>query len=260
MKTHLLKAVATALAVPALIWFWRALYAAPCAALFVPLLGAVLLTMSFREALIMRRRMWSSWYLDRDSGLWIWAKRHTLLNIISVCLGVFFSSALFFSAINWGRAELLAMLIDAALLVLVYRFLLVKLAWAGVRDDVLPALAKSWTTLINVPLMLIVLVVVTLNTPPPEFLVVDSWLETLTRASSGVASECGYTDGLTRFLAEKDALGWWLMIRGGGELQNPLLHGLAWLVFLISGGITWIAFSRLCVQLFDLQRVFKEME
>ena len=237
---------------PGLLWVWYEVYPLPCISLLLPLLAAGLMAVGFREALIMRRRMWVHWYLDKDSRLGRWASRSLLLSLRALLMGVFFSLVLFFSSLARGTMQAWILLLDSFFIAGLYLGIMQVLHRVGVRDTERPVLAKHWTVLINVPLVLLVLVVITLNSPPPDYLVVDNLYQTLQMASEQVASECAVTDTVARFMQERDALGWWLMLRGGERLGSELLRGIAWAVFLLSGGLAWWGFSRLCVQVVDM--------
>lgn len=54
---------------------------------------------------------------------------------------------------------------------------------------------------------------------------------------------------LAGLYVQKDAFAWWLMVRGSGHLEAPILRWAAWTVFLFSGTLALWAYSRLLVQM-----------
>ena len=110
--------------------------------------------------------------------------------------------------------------------------------------------ARHWAVTLNIPVVVVGLVLLQLREPPPEY--IDPALNpaaTMQSASAELASNCRIVDVLTRSNQEAEAFAWWLMIKSSSLIENSHLRWLAWLLFLLSGALGLLAYSRFCAQM-----------
>ena len=83
----------------------------------------------------------------------------------------------------------------------------------------------------------------------------DVLIVAIDKASADKMSSCAIIDVPARLQAEKEAVLWWMMIRGSQYLgPGSTLSWVAWLGFLLNGALGAWAYARLCAQLADFAR------
>lgn len=148
--------------------------------------------------------------------------------------------------------QILALLVLDSLLIALFYFAFFHIVAGAlqVNEAFRYLFAKRWAIAVNVPFVVAALLFIQLQQPPPAY--VDGALnleETLRAASESIGSECSVVDQLIRLNLEKDGFSWWLMLKGGGSIDDSRVRWVAWLLFLLSGTLGLLAYSRLCVQL-----------
>ena len=243
--------VAAIAAGPLSLLAWSAFYASSCMVLLIPLLIALVLTLAAREQLRQRRRCAADCYFVEGSLLHRLVSSTRLVTLLSLLVSVGLTAVLLASVPGWGLPVLVLLALDAVVIALLY-FRLFRAAAGGlrVRGAFRYLFARRWAVMVNLPLVLVVLLWLQLQQPPPAWL--DSGLNleaTLRAASDSVASQCPLVDAVVRLNTEKDAFSWWLMLKGTAIIDDSRLRWVAWLLFLVSGTLALWAYSRLCVQL-----------
>jgi hypothetical protein len=71
-------------------------------------------------------------------------------------------------------------------------------------------------------------------------------------ASQTMKSVCPLIETAARLSAEKDAIGWWLMLETSSRIDNPSFRWGAWMVFFVNSSLSIWAYSRYIVQSVDL--------
>lgn len=234
-----------------LLWLWQGIYRAPCIVLIVPLIGFTILFLGLRDSAIKRRRMIASAFLEPDSPLFPWMTRKIIITLQAMVVAAVLTVALFLSATMWGSAQWWLLCGDALLIVALHAILNTWLEKGGVRTLISPVLSRRWVTAINVPILLILMFTLQLNSAPPERIYDQKLSQIVELAAKSTGSECRWVNTLVKLQRESDAMTWWLMVRGSAQIGNELIRWLAWIAFLLGGGVTWWGFSRLVVESVD---------
>ena len=236
---------------PVLLLGWSLFYTASCVVLVIPALMVLVLTLAAREQLRERRRCVADcWFVD-GSLLHRLVSSTKLVTLLSLVVSVGLTTVLLVSVPTWGLPVMVVLTLDAVLIALLY-FGLLRAAGGGlrVRGEFRYLLARRWTMAVNLPLVLVALLWLQLQQPPPIWLDGSLDLEATLRSASGsVGSRCPLVDKAVRLNSEKEAFSWWLTLKGTAALEDARLRWAAWLLFLLSGTLALWAYSRLCVYL-----------
>lgn len=246
----LLPALAVA-AGPLLLLSWSLLYSGPCVVLLIPALMTLLLTLAARDQLRQRRRCSADCFFVEGTLLHRLVSSTKLVTLISLAVSLALTTVLLVSVPAWGLAVMVLLTLDALLIALLY-FGLFRAASGGlrVRGAFRYLFARRWAVMVNLPLVLVALLWLQLQQPPPAWLDDSLDLEaTLRAASESVGSQCPLVDSAVRLNSEKEAFSWWLTLKGTAALEDTRLRWAAWLLFLLSGSLALWAYSRLCVYL-----------
>lgn len=244
-------AVLTVATGPLLLLSWSLFYSGPCVVLVIPVLVALLLTLAARDQLRQRRRCVADCYFVAGTLLHRLVSSTKLVTLLSLAVSLGLTTVLLVSVPTWGMAVMVLLTLDAVLIALLY-FGLFRAASGGlrVRGAFRFLFARRWAVMVNLPLVLVALLWLQLQQPPPAWLDGSLDLETTLRAASeSVGSDCPLVDSAVRLNSEKDAFAWWLTLKGTAALEDSRLRWAAWLVFLLSGTLALWAYSRLCVYL-----------
>ena len=236
---------------PLLLLSWSLFYSASCVVLVIPALMVVVLTLAARDQLRQRRRCTADCYFVQGSLLHRLVSSTKLVTLLSLAVSVGLTTVLLVSVPAWGLPVMALLTLDAVLIALLY-FGLFRAASGGlrVRGAFRYLFARRWAVMVNLPLVLVALLWLQLQQPPPAWLDGSLDLEaTLRAASESVGSRCPLVDTAVRLNSEKDAFAWWLTLKGTAELEDSRLRWAAWLLFLLSGTLALWAYSRLCVYL-----------
>lgn len=243
--------VAAITAGPLLLLTWSALYASSCVVLLIPIFIVAVLTLATREQLRQRRRCVADCYFVSGSLLHRLVSSTKLVTLLSLLVSLGLTTVLLASVPGWGLPVLGLLAMDAVLIALLY-FGLLRAASAGlrVRGAFRALFTRRWAVMVNLPLVLLGLLWLQLQQPPPAWLDGALNLEaTLRAASDSVGSRCPLIDRVVRLNMEKEAFSWWLTLKGSGLIDDSRLRWVAWLLFLLSGTLALWAYSRLCVYL-----------
>jgi len=105
----------------------------------------------------------------------------------------------------------------------------------------------------------LIILVIQLNSNIPSF-VNYSLSDTIINASSLVVSECNCTNYFIKINAEVNAFKWWLMINANHIITDKNFRWVAWIIFLLTNGISILGFSKYILQLFDFTRKLTNAE
>lgn len=237
---------------------WQKSYSAGCLTLLLPFLVLILLSLALREITIVRRTCLANCYFEQDSFFHRLLRGKMLATLMAFFMACIFTLALMTAVINWQQEVMLLLCFDAMLIALIYLGLrrLTHNSWR-VRPAMANVLAKRFSVIINIPLLLVALMYLQLEAQPPAYLDPAKNLKTnLQSASSSLHSQCYWTDRAVRLLQEKEALAWWMMLKASASIKDKQLKWAAWMIFLISGTLGVWGYSRLCLELADLGRKY----
>jgi hypothetical protein len=236
---------------PILLLSWTLIYPLSCWVLLIPFLITILLTLAAREQLRHRRQCIADCFFVEGSLLHRFLRGTSLITLTSFVVSAVLTTALLSTAVGWGFPVLALLTVDALLIPLLY------LGFYGTATSMLRVnaayrhlFAQRWAVTTNLLLLVPTLLFIQLQQQPPAW--IDGSLNlsaTLHAASDSVGSACPIVDSLVRLNQEKDALSWWLIIKGTRGTDDNLIRWVAWLLFLLSGTLSVLAFSRLCVYL-----------
>lgn len=241
---------AATVAGPAVLLAWSLLYTQSCWVLLIPGLVAVVLTLLARERAVRRRRCLADcWFAD--GALFHRLLRSRILITLFALVGSMLLAGVLMAAIPVWSFEVLALLsVDALLISLLY-FMFLRAAAGALRvnPEFRSLLARRWTIVVNVPLVVVALTIMQLQRPVPEYIVASDLIETVHAASDSVGSDCLLVDRVVRLGREAEAVSWWLAINGTQTIDDRRIRWGAWLIFLLGGTLSLWAYSGFCVQL-----------
>ena len=236
----------------AAIALWREYYSVSCASLAAPGAAALLLTVSLREQWVWRRRCLAQCQFKPEttlrrffgSALWPTLASAALALILSFIV----ATELAFRPVQF-MALLAVDVVIVALLMRAISWMIRSSAQGGFERLVV----KSWASGLNALALLGGIVAMALYADVPRW--ADSNIVQMTsNAVDSVGSSCVYTNLALEIAIVKDAISWWAILVAetmfGGALEFEL-HLLAWAIFLISGSLSAVAFSRLIVEILD---------
>jgi len=245
-----IKAFAAVLLGPIVLLVWRGVYPVGCYSLIIPLAVALVAALGIRETVILRRQCLARCLFQPRSPPYRLLHNTHFVSLGALVVALVLISLLLVEVLAWNHYQLALITVDAPLIVLIYSSLRRAAQPLGLRREVQRLLVKQWTVVLNTLLLVVALLWLTLESPPPDYLDSDSLSRSMANASH-VASECTVVDQIASLSMQKEAALWWFMLRGSQQIHNRLLRWLMWLVFLLGGTLSLWGYGRFCVQLID---------
>lgn len=247
---------AAALLAIALLVVWRESFDSFCPSLLIPIFIAVILTISLREFGHRQRVCRAKCFFQPGSFFFRWLHGQFYVTIHAAFVAIILATSLSLNVLTWSNEVIWLLAIDGLLICLSYPLLLrYGVSKFGIKPGMDSVIGKRWLVMFHAPLLILAMVYLQLNTPPPDFLDTGSLAVTVSKASAEKMSSCQIIDVPARLQAEKEAVLWWMMVRGGKYLgPGSTLAWVAWLGFLLNGALGAWAFARLCAQLADFAR------
>jgi len=232
-----------------LLLVWRLLYQAECYTLLIPLFIGTIITLSIRESYVKKKECIANCYFKEKSFFDTLIRGRFFINIISFIMALILTLSLILYLTLASVDLLLFLFVDMFLLYILYIWL-INSTKNSLNHHIRYAIIKDWVVTINSFLSLLVLIYIQLNAYIPSYLEA-SLTQTITNASSTIASSCETINYLVKANIEKEAIGWWFMLNIDSNLENDNYRLLSWVLFLINGGLSMFAYSRFMVQILD---------
>ena len=247
---------AAALLAIAMLVVWKESYDSFCPSLLIPIVITVILTLSLREFGHLQRVCRANCFFQPGSFFHRWLHGQIFITVYSLFIAIILAASLSLSVLTWSNEVLLLLAIDGLLICLTYPLILrYGVSKFGIKPGMDRVIGKRWLVMLHAPLLILAMVKVQLYAPPPAYLDTTSLAVTVSKASADKMSSCAIIDVPARLQAEKEAVLWWMMVRGSKYLgPGSTLSWVAWLGFLLNGALGAWAYARLCAQLADFAR------
>jgi len=249
-KILFIRAIAALVLSLGVLFAWRYSATQGCLSLVIAVIVVITVTAGELEDAMLRRYCLASCYFQHGSLPDRWLRGRTIAALRSLVLALFASSFLLLGFLVWDMTTIRIVALDALLIVglmALFRTLSAHLF----TDQTTEVVIKAWTVATNTVLVVLVLALIQFWSTSPEYLR-HALIEPLNAASPEATSACALIRVLSEAYIGKDAISWSLMTKTSLELENPLILGVAWFVFLLSGALAIWAYSRFVVQIVGL--------
>lgn len=241
-----------------LLILWHKSYSTDCLSLLIPLIVGLIIAIGVFRSNMQKRYCIANCYFKESSMLYRILTSGVIISIFSFCYSFVISIFFLLSITLYDFIDFIILAIDILLIYFIYQYLQKKFCYT-LKDNMKYTVLKNLSAQINVFLMVIILLIIQLNSSIPSF--VDySLTETINNASSLVVSECNCTNYFVKLNAEVNAIKWWLMINTNNIITDKNFRWIAWILFLLTNGITILGFSKYILQLMDFTNAFTNEE
>lgn len=244
------RVVLAILCAPASIAAWSLTYRDGCWALATAALAAWALFRYADRLHQTRRDALADAYFE--PGRLVHRLARSRLRVLAAAVGsaLVLTVVLFSAAPFWSDRIWFALAADAVLIAFLHRALGPLLTRRiGVRPPVGAVVARAWTVALNTPLLLGAFVVVTLQDRPPDFMDPQGDFGAATANALAFAkSHCPATGLVLGLGAHVEAARWTAVGLASAAIEDAPLRWALWVVFLIGGTLSAVAYGRLCVQ------------
>lgn len=235
-----------------LLIIWHKVYSMDCLSLLIPLIVGLIISIGVFKSNMQIRCCIANCYFKESSMLYRFLTRSVLVSFFSIVFSLIISICFLLSITLFDFVDFIILAIDMLLIYFIYKFLLKKFK-NTLKDNMKYTILKNWSAQINVFLMVIIFLIIQLNSSIPSF--VDySLTGTVNNASSLVVSECNCTNYFVKINAEINAFKWWLMINANHTITDKNFRWVAWILFLLTNGISILGFSKYILQLIDFTK------
>ncbi len=232
------------------LFLWKNIYAAGCFTLLIPLVIGGIITFNVREAFLKKRKCIVDCYFTEKTFPYRLLNGKLFFTLIAFIISMILTLALVLNVIIWDIKYFIILGIDLFLLYGLY-FLFLKFFGTVLKDSIKYTVIKNFSTHINTLIVLVVLVIIQFYSAVPNY-IKPSLQETVQTASQTVASQCQMTNTFAKLNIEKEAFIWYIMIVNSQKIDNKNLKWLAWIIFLFSGGLSIVGYSRYILQILDI--------
>lgn len=218
---------------PVIILGWLVFYAFSCFALVFFVVAALILTLSYRERLWRRRTCIANCWFIKGSILYRVLHSRLWVTVVAFGTAVFFSAILFLTAVSWSPVQVGIIAADSLLILVLYTGVYHLSARAfGVHQEYRGLFSRGWTVAVNMLLLAAVLLLVQLESPPPDYINdSDDVSETLQAASAAARSQCEWVSLPVQLRQQSEALMWRAVLAGNRAIDDARLRWLLWLFF-----------------------------
>lgn len=238
-----------------LLIIWHEAYSEGCLSLLIPMIVGLVISVGVFKSNMQKRCCIANCYFEESSILYRFLTRSIVVSIFSIGFSIIISIFFLLSITLFNFVDFIILAIDTFLIYFIYKSLL-NIFGKTLKDNVKYTVIKNWSAHVNVLLMTIIFLIIQLNSSIPSF-VNYSLTDTIISASGLVVSECNFTNYFVKLNAEVNAFKWWLMINASHIIDDKSFRWVAWILFLLTNGISILGFSKYILQLIDFTRSLK---
>ena len=227
---------------------WSKIYSLGCYIALIAIVVGIIISYNIFELSFKRRYCTATCYFKENTLMFNLFRKKIFLSIFSFIISLILSLSLLLNVIKFDIQDIILYGLDVVILYFIYIFVLNKFS-TSLNDNMKYPVIKSWSSYINMFIMIVLLLIVQFNSVPPEYISI-SLGETINNASKTIASSCDFINYLAKLNIEVEAIQWWFMLKTN-NMTDGNFQLLAWIIFLINNSLVVVAFSKYILQIID---------
>lgn len=205
------------------------------------------LTMSFAENQLLYRKSFANIVFKNTSFFYKWLHKRWFVLFSSFLKAIIVSILFLLSILHLENKIILVLFFDIAIILLLYHSF-IKYFSMYTKSEVTHLMARKWTVIVNISIMIPIIVFIMLYTPQPEFLDIP-------------LVSCNTLNLLLKYDAIRDAFSWWVVFKASYLLEgSKYVLLLYWLIFLmLQTFYIWIFSSLILSSTISIRQIFPKI-